>query len=430
VLRPAAVLSSGSDATLSRLPVVQRLVSSRTEYVRRVQSGYLPGEAGYRRLSVALFAAGLATFAMLYSTQALLPELARVFRVSPSQSAFSVSVATLGLGVALLGAGAVSEVVGRTKVMRWSVAAAAVMAVLCVVAPSWHVLLVLRGAQGVALAGLPAVAVAYLREEVHDDSLARASGLYIAGTAVGGMTGRLVAGGLADLGGWRLALGGIAVMGVVCAVLVAVLLPESQHFVKAQGSRQTLRVLSDPALLALYGIAATAMGAFVAVYNATGFRLAAEPYGLGPGPAGLVFAVYLVGSAASAMAGRLADTYGRRAVVPIGCVVTLAGLALTLVTPLPLVVAGLAVMTAGFFAVHGVASGWVAVRAHAGGGGTGQAASFYLFAYYLGSSVFGGLAGTAWTRAAWPGVVVEAGALLLITLVLALLLRRSAKLTT
>ncbi|MEV8376858.1 MFS transporter [Kribbella sp. NPDC056861] len=379
---------------------------------------------------MALFAAGLATFAMLYSTQALLPELARVFQVSAGQSAFSVSVATLGLGLALLGAGAVSEVVGRTKVMRWSVAAAAVMAVLCVVAPTWHVLLVLRGVQGVALAGLPAVAVAYLREEVHDDSLARASGLYIAGTAVGGMTGRLIAGGLADLGGWRLALGGIAVMGVACAVLVAVLLPESRHFVKAQGSRQTLRVLRDPALLALYGIAATAMGAFVAVYNATGFRLAAEPYGLGPGPAGLVFAVYLCGSAASAVAGRLADTYGRRAVVPVGCLVTLAGLAITLSAPLPLVIAGLAVMTAGFFAVHGVASGWVAVRAHAGGGGTGQAASFYLFAYYLGSSVFGGLAGTAWSHAAWPGVATEAGALLLITLVLALLLRRSAKLTT
>ena len=55
------------------------------------QTGYRPGEAGYRRLSVALFAAGLATFAMLYSTQPLLPELARVFQVSPSQSAFSVS---------------------------------------------------------------------------------------------------------------------------------------------------------------------------------------------------------------------------------------------------------------------------------------------------------------------------------------------------
>jgi YNFM family putative membrane transporter len=185
-----------------------------------------------------------------------------------------------------------------------------------------------------------------------------------------------------------------------------------------------MRVLADPALLALYGIAATAMGAFVAVYNATGFRLAEAPYGLGPGLAGLVFAVYLVGSAASAYAGRLAGRFGRRTVVPIGCLVTIAGVAITLASPLPLVIVGLAVMTAGFFAVHGVASGWVAVRAHSGGGGTGQAASLYLFAYYLGSSIFGGLAGTAWTRAGWPGVAVEAAALLVVTLLLTLLVRR------
>jgi YNFM family putative membrane transporter len=366
---------------------------------------------------------------MLYSTQPLLPELATVFKVSPSQSAFTVSLATLGLGLALLIAGPASEVFGRTKLMRWSVAVSAAIAVLCALAPNWSALLALRGLQGIALAGLPAVAMAYLREEVHESSHARASGLYVAGTAVGGMTGRLVAGGLADLGGWRAALGGIAVLSILCAGLVAVLLPPSQNFVATPPSpkrllQQTVRVLKDPALLALYGIAATAMGAFVAVYNATGFRLASAPYLLGPGLAGLVFAVYLVGSAASAAAGRLADRYGRRTVVPIGCLITLAGVATTLARPLPVIVLGLAVMTAGFFAVHGVASGWVAVRAHAGGGGTGQAASLYLFAYYLGSSVFGGLAGTAWTRAAWPGVVGEAAGLFLITLLLALLLRR------
>lgn len=392
-------------------------------------SGYRPGDAGYRRLSVALFAAGLATFAMLYSTQPLLPELVRDFEVSPAESTYSVSLTTLGLGLALLIAGQASEVIGRTKLMRWSVAAAAVIAVLCALAPNWTTLLALRGLQGIALAGLPAVAMAYLREEVHQDHHARASGLYIAGTAVGGMTGRLVGGGLADLGGWRAGLGGIALFSVVCALMVALLLPDSQNFTRATKSSQTLRVLKDPALLALYGVAATSMGAFVAVYNATGFRLAAAPYGLGPGLASLVFVVYLMGSASSATAGRLADTYGRRAVVPVGCLIALAGVAITLSGPLPLIIVGLAVMTAGFFAVHGVASGWVAARAHTGGGGTGQAASFYLFAYYLGSSVFGGLAGTAWTHAAWPGVVVEAGTLFLITLVLALLLRRSAKLT-
>jgi YNFM family putative membrane transporter len=129
------------------------------------------------------------------------------------------------------------------------------------------------------------------------------------------------------------------------------------------------------------------------------------------------------GSLSSAVAGRLADRFSRRAVVPVGCLVTVAGVLLTLAGSLPVVVLGLAVMTAGFFAVHGVASGWVPARAHAGGVAAGQAASLYLFAYHLGSSVFGSLAGTAWTAGAWPAVVALASALLLITALLALRLR-------
>ena len=388
------------------------------------QTGYLPGDPEYRKLSVALFAAGLATFALLYSTQPLLPELVDAFHVSPSQSAFSVSFATFGLGLALLIAGPASEVLGRTNLMRWSVAATSVFALLSALAPTWHLLLALRGLQGIAMAGLPAVAMAYLREEVHQDSHARASGLYIAGTAVGGMAGRLIAGGLSDLGGWRFATGGIALVGVLCAGVVWLLLPASRNFhPTAARPHDLFRVLRDPALLALYGIAATAVGAFVAVYNGAVFSLSGSPYELSAGAAGLVFCVYLLGSAGSATAGTLADRYGRRKVVPVGCLITLAGVAITLAAPLPLIILGLAVMTAGFFAVHGVASGWVPARAHASGVGTGQASSMYLFAFYLGSSVFGGLAGTAWSHAGWTGVAGEAGALFLVTLILAVLLR-------
>ena len=115
-----------------------------------------------------------------------------------------------------------------------------------------------------------------------------------------------------------------------------------------------------------------------------------------------------IGTVGSIVAGRLADRFSRRAVVPVGCLIVAAGVLLTLPASLPVVVLGLAVMTAGFFAVHGVASGWVPARAHAGGVAAGQAASLYLFAYYLGSSVFGSLTGRAWTVGAWPGVVVLA----------------------
>jgi YNFM family putative membrane transporter len=395
--------------------------------------GYRVGEAGYRRVTGALFAAGVATFALLYSTQALLPEFTRTFSVTAAQSTLSVSLTTMSLGAALLVAGPISEIVGRTRLIHLSLAASAVVAAACAVAPSWEVLLGLRLLEGVTLAGLPAVATAYLREELHPGTHARAAGVYIGGNALGGMTGRLVTGPIADLADWRWALGAIAAVAVVCALLVGILLPPSRNFTPVPAhirrlAAMTRRALADPGLVALYAIGACAAGAFVAVFNATGFRLTSAPFDLDLGAAGLVFLVYPVGTVGSIVAGRLADRFSRRAVVPVGCLIMVAGVLLTLPDTLPFLVLGLAVMTAGFFAVHGVASGWVPTRAHAGGVASGQAASIYLFAYYLGSSVFGSLTGQAWTVGAWPAVVLLASVLVLATGLLAAWLRRTPSL--
>src|ERR1700759_3045937 len=181
--------------------------------------GYRPGEPGYQRIAVALFAAGVATFALLYSTQALLPELARSFAISDAMSTLSVSLTTAGLGVMLLFIGPVSEVLGRTRLIHTSLLASAIIGLACAVAPNWDTLLALRLLQGVALAGLPAVATAYLREEMHPGGDARTAGLYVGGTALGGMSGRLITGGLADLAGWRGGLAAVAGLGVVWGLL-------------------------------------------------------------------------------------------------------------------------------------------------------------------------------------------------------------------
>lgn len=392
-------------------------------------AGYLPGTGPYWRLVAALFAAGMATFALLYSTQAVLPELADRFHVTSADATLTVSLTTLGLGAALLVAGPLSDILGRTWLIHLSLTASSIVALGCALAPTWGALLALRLLEGVALAGLPAVATAYLREELHPSSHARAAGLYVGGTALGGMAGRVLTGAVAEAAGWRWALAAAATLGLACALAVRLLLPASRNFAPAPtGARKlvgmTRRALSDRGLLALYGIGGCSSGALVAVFNTVGFRLQAAPFELGLGAASLVFLVYPLGTLSSAAFGRLADSYGRRTVLPAGCLVATAGAALTLPESLSLMVAGLALLTAGFFAVHGVASGWVPARAHAGVVSTGQAASLYLFTYYLGSSVFGTLAGSAWHVAAWPGVVFLAVALLLVTGVLAMLLRR------
>lgn len=217
--------------------------------------------------------------------QPLLPELASQFRVDAATATLSVSFGTFGLGIALLLAGPATELWGRTRLMHLSLFASSAVGIVCALAPSWEVLLALRGLQGFALAGLPAVATAYLREEVHTSAASRATGLYIGGTALGGMSGRLIVGSVADVLGWRWATGVIGLLGLACAVTVLVLLPRSRTFrpvaaKPAQIAGLFRKALSDPALLALYGLSGTLMGGFVAVYNAMGFRLEGPPYGL------------------------------------------------------------------------------------------------------------------------------------------------------
>jgi len=80
-------------------------------------TGYRAGEPGYRRVVLALFAAGVATFALLYSTQAVLPELAATFHLTPARSSWSLSLATIGLGVTLLITGPLSERFGEGRML-------------------------------------------------------------------------------------------------------------------------------------------------------------------------------------------------------------------------------------------------------------------------------------------------------------------------
>ncbi|MGY1742884.1 MULTISPECIES: MFS transporter [unclassified Blastococcus] len=375
--------------------------------------GHRAGSRGQRRASLAVFLAGLAVFAMLYEPQVLLPELTRSFGVTPGAATLAVSISTAGLALGLLVLGPLSDRRGRTTILRASLAVSVALAGVLAVVPSWELLLVVRALQGFALAGLPAVGVAYLREELHASVASRGISLYVGGTAIGGLSGRVLGGLLADLGGWRTTMAGIAVLSAACAAAVWVLLPPSRRFrpVPRTGRpvRQLAAAFTDPVLVGLYAVAALLMGGFVAVYNAATFRLEDPPYALAPSVAGLVFLAYLLGSASSPAAGALADRWSPRLVVPLAAVVMLGGVLLTLAAPLALFVVGLCVLTTGFFAAHGVASSWVATRAAYGERAVGQAASLYSFWYYVGSSVGGTLAGRAWSTGGWPAVVWLAG---------------------
>ncbi|SFP91232.1 MFS transporter [Pseudomonas borbori] len=370
------------------------------------------GSAAYRRATLALFCAGFATFALLYCVQPLLPLLATHFAVSAAGSSLALSLTTLSLALCLLLSGALAESWGRKSVMVAALGLATVLGLACALVDSWDHLLWLRALLGLALSGLPALAMAYVGEEFDPEALPAAMGLYIGGTALGGLLGRLLAGLLSDLGGWPLALGGIAAMGLLALALFAWLLPPSRHFRAQPLSLRGLlgnfaRHLGNPQLRALFLLAFLLMGGFVALFNYVGFRLAAPPFGLSSTLIGLLFTVYLVGIVSAGWAGRLVPHFAARQVLRGGIGIMLLGVALCATPWLSAVVLGLALFTLGFFAAHAVASGQVGQHAQ---GAKAQASALYLCSYYLGSSVVGYAGGYVWEHAGWlPLLAVLAG---------------------
>ncbi|MGD3106747.1 MFS transporter [Streptomyces sp. YGL11-2] len=367
-----------------------------------------PGGPGYRRMSLALFAAGVATFALLYSTQALLPAISGDLNASPDQASWTVSAATFGLALGVIPLSAVSERFGRRTLMTASLSVAALIALLVPFAPTLGVLIALRAVQGVALAGLPASAMAFLAEEVRAKALVGAIGLFVAGNSIGGMSGRILTGWVAQAWGWRAALGAVGVLAVVCAVAFRLLVPKARHFAaRSVGPRTLARTLgghlSDPLLRRLYGIGALFMTVFGAVYTVIGYRLVAAPFNLPQGIVGSIFVVYLVGTVSSAAAGKLVGRMGRRGALYLAVGTTSTGLLLTLAASVAAVLAGLVLITAGFFAGHAVASSSVSRTAKVA---RAQASALYQCAYYIGSSLGGALGAVAFRAAGWQGTVL------------------------
>ncbi|MEY2356700.1 MFS transporter [Lysinibacillus capsici] len=384
------------------------------------------GTRAFHKANWALFLAGFITFANLYVTQPLLPTFSEAFHVSPAVASLSLSVTTFALAVSLIIVSSLSEAWGRKSLMTISIFAASVLTLALAFSPNFEIILVLRVVQGIVFAGLPAIAMAYLGEEMEPASLGVAMGLYISGNSVGGLSGRVIIGTLTDHYNWHtgmMVLGGISLL---VSLLFVWMLPSSKHFsarplqLKAL-TKTLLQHLRDPSMLCLYGMGFLLMGSFVTLYNYIGFKLMAPPYNLSATIVGWIFVIYLVGTFSSAWFGSLADRYGRQRMLLLAIAIMLAGAIVTLNGLLTLKIVGITVFTFGFFAAHSIASGWVSKRASHD---KAQASSLYLFFYYFGSSVGGTVGGVFWMKYGWMGVIVMIALFLFIACVLSFLLKR------
>mgnify|MGYP000244662539 CR=1 FL=1 len=383
----------------------------------------------FYRSAFALCLAAVVVFANLHLLQPLLPQLSREFQLSPLQASWAYTVGTLCLGLSLLFYAALSDAWGRRMLLLVTLVGMTLSTLALTQVESYQALLCWRALQGLFLGGLPAVAIAWMGEAYSKPALVVAVGYYISANSLGGISGRLLAGALADLGHWQWVFWPAALMGALSCYAVWRLLPEAEgfqprRFLWRQALSDNLLHLRQPLLLLCYLIGGLNFFIFLNQYTYIAFVLSEAPYGLSSFWIGLLFITYLTGTLGSALSGKVAQRLAVPMGMALGVVILIFGTLLTLNSSLVAIVSGFFINAFGFFLTHSLASSWVnqcASRAKA------SASALYLVFYYVGASTGGLYLQPFWQRLGWDGVVLGAVLMYLVTLALCWCLERKSR---
>lgn len=350
---------------------------------------------------------GFGTFLNVYATQPLLPEFRQLFHASELLVSLTVSATVLAVALGAPVIGALADSIGRKRVIVTAMFGLALPTFLAATSTTLTQLIVWRFMQGLFVPGIIAVAMAYISEESPRHLVASTMATYVSGTVLGGFCGRFLSGLLAPHGGWQSAFIALGILTILAAALTLWLLPRSTKFVRHANAlasfRSMIKHLGNPQLLATFAVGFNVLFALVGAFTYVNFYLAEKPFLLGPAGLASIFGVYLVGSAVTPYSGRVLDRIGYRRGMIWSAGIAAAGMFLTLIPWLPVVILGLALGSSGAFACQSAASshvGKVAGRARS------AAAGLYVALYYLGGCVGSILPGLFWRHAGWLGCVL------------------------
>ncbi len=377
------------------------------------------------RASIALGLAAFIAFSNLYFTQPLLPIISEEFSVSPLTASLTVSFALLTVAVFFFLYSAVSDAIGRKNVMIGAMLLLFIVTFSIAFVQSFEAFLLLRILQGVFIAGIPTVALAYIGEEFSPRALTVAIGIYISMNSIGGMGGRVLSGIFTDVYDWRIAFIAIGFVSLLFFLFFLKLLPPSDYFQPRKFDRHKaiqdyLSHLKNRKLRLAFFVGGLHFFIFVGLYNYVTYLLTAPPFSLPTVIIGFLFLTYLSGTVSSTLAGKAITVWSQSLTIAIGISLMVIATLLMLVNNLVTIIVGLLILSFGFFFAHSTLNAWVSKRAKFA---KASASGLYFTSYYVGGSLGSFYLGFFWHYWGWSGVIV--GTLLILSLTSFLLLQMS-----
>ncbi|MCL1090906.1 MFS transporter [Shewanella profunda] len=381
------------------------------------------------RLMWALCVASVVVYINLYLMQGMLPLIAEHFAVSGSKATLILSVTSFSLAFSLLIYAVISDRIGRHTPIVVSLWLLALSNILLIWTPDFNGLLLVRLLQGVVLAAVPAIAMAYFKEQLSPNTMLKAAGIYIMANSIGGIAGRLLGGMMSQFLSWQASMWLLFLVTLVGVALTSYLLPsgaDAQAMSQAQSEPKLLSKrarliqdfygfshhLTDPQMRLVYAIGGLTFMMMVNQFSFIQLHLMAQPYEWSRFQATLIFLCYSSGTIASYFTAKWLAKFGQHKLYQWSWCLMLLGSLLTLFDTTLTICAGFLMTACGFFLTHSCCNSFVAMRASRD---RAKATSLYLCCYYLGAALGGPYLMMFWHEALWRGVVM--GSLTLLALI-------------
>jgi len=379
---------------------------------------------GIRNLAIVVYCT-IVGFAVLYTTQPLLPLLAEQWQRPIGDTALLTTATMIPLALGPLLYGYVLEHVSTKHMLTASFSVLTLAQFALSLGPDYPMFLLLRGVQGLMLPAIFTALMTYSSAAGGQHRTRKNITIYIAATILGGYSGRVLSGLLTDLHSWQ----GAFLFWAIAALIATWLTTRLASDPRLRLGKVRLAEIRALARRPIYaeGLASAFLLFFVfaAMLNFLPFHMRDNNPGISQSAIALVYTGYLIGVAIALGSLHLIRLFGgeRRTLVA-GSLVYLLGAAAFALPGNQLAYVSMLVFAAGMFTLHSVLSAFLN---HLEMERKGLINGLYVSAYYAGGAMGSYLPGFLYQHIGWTAFVAFLLLLLLVLTGLSLMLRHAPK---
>lgn len=257
-----------------------------------------------------IITAAIFSYFVLYSPQPLLPFFANQYHVSIASAGALMTATLIPLAIAPLLYGYLLSALTPLRLLRYALFIMSVSCLFFAHSQSYSVAFAIRFIQGLLLPAVLTAITTHIASHSNHNQLQKNMSLFITGTIIGGLFGRVLSGLFATYSHWQYFYYGLTI-----ALLITVIyLPKDDNPVNKQYTKIPLNsiktVLLAPNSIKIYTSIFCLFFSFVAVLNYLPFIIKAHLGQVTPAIIGLIYSGFIMGAISSLNAQRLLTLIG------------------------------------------------------------------------------------------------------------------------